>query len=93
MTKQEIRKMLQDAIPDMEEYEDFEGNKLKSVYLGSALLLDPCGKYHHILSPNGITNKCERFWNNLNDCAEELHGWIEGGEGDPIDTFFVMNNE
>ena len=61
-----------------------------STYLGSFLSLDPCGKYHHILSPNNITRTCEKFWENLNRAAEELGGWIESGEGDPLDTYYCF---
>jgi hypothetical protein len=95
MTKREIKKALKGIIEDddFEECEDYDGNKLKSCYLGSFMSLDPCGRYHHILSPNGITAKCVRFWDNLEKCAEELDGWIESGEGDPTDIYFVMNGE
>ena len=61
-----------------------------SNYLGSYMSLDPCGKYHHILSINGASRSCEMFWDNLNKAADDLNGWIEGGEGDPTDVFFCM---
>jgi hypothetical protein len=60
---------------------------IASVYLGSYLSLDPCGKYHHFLSPNGITKRCERFWWNMEECADELGAWIESGQGDGLDMF------
>lgn len=94
MTKQEIKKALKDIIKDnsnFEEIEDFEGNKLLCHYLGSYMALDPCGKYHHCLSPNGVSKKCERFWVNLENVADELSCWIETGDGDPTDIFLCKN--
>jgi hypothetical protein len=58
-----------------------------SNFLGSYMSLDPCGKYHHFLSPNGVTKKCNQFWENLDRAASELNCWIESGEGDPCDIF------
>jgi hypothetical protein len=89
----EIKRNLGDLIPNMEvvKAEDsFHDEDCRSIYLGSYLDLDPCGKYHHALSPNGLTRKCEEFWENLEAAAEELGGWIEAGEGDPLDTYFCM---
>jgi hypothetical protein len=74
----------------MEIVESFSDYDYWAVYLGSFMNLDPCGRYHHILSINGATKKCENFWNRLNECAEDLGGWIEGGEGDLTDIFFCM---
>ena len=64
-------------------------------YLGDYMSLDPCGKYHHFLSPNGVTKKCEKYWNDLNEIAEKLGCWIESSEDDPTDIFLVkeVNNE
>ena len=70
-------------------YDDGEGNILASFYLGSTLSLDPCGRYHHFLSPNGLTARCERYWENLERAAEELGLSITSGEGDPCDVFVV----
>ena len=91
MNKREIKAWLKDETAHMEPTEDMDGNKILSVYLGSFLSLDPCGRYHHAISPNGISSKCERFWENLETVASDLGGWIESGEGDPLDTFFCMN--
>jgi len=91
MRKSEIKKQLKGMVGSMELVEEYYGEEKKySEYLGSFMSLDPCGRYHHIFSPNGATSKCERFWNNLEECAGELGGWIEGGEGDPTDIFFCM---
>ena len=70
--------------------DDYGEGKYQAYFLGSFLSLDPCGRYHHILSPNGITKKCETFWDELNQIAENLGGWIESGEGNPLDTFFCL---
>lgn len=61
---------------------------IASIYLGSYMALDPCGKYHHSLSLNGCKKKCLQFWDDLEKAANELDGWITGGEGDPTDIFF-----
>ena len=93
MNKREIKAWLKDETAHMEPAEDMDGNKILSVYLGSFLSLDPCGRYHHAPSPNGVSSKCERFWGSLEAVASDLGGWIESGEGDPLDTFFCMNAE
>ena len=90
MTFKEIKQSLKASIVDMEETENMDGEQIKTVFLGSYISLDPCGRYHHILSPNGYSARCERFWNSLERAAEELGGWIESGEGDPTDIFFSM---
>jgi len=59
-----------------------------AIYLGSFMYLDPCGRYHHMISPNGLTQRCVSFWESLDKAAERLDGWIECGEGDPTDIFF-----
>ena len=99
MTKREIKRALKQSIKSMEIVEDWDTSDYgtenrayyKSVYLGSFLDLDPCGRYHHVLSPNGITKRCERFWYNLEECAEELGCWLHSGEGDALDVFMCMS--
>jgi hypothetical protein len=60
-----------------------------SQYVGSYLSLDPCGKYHHVISPNGVTTECIAFWDSINEIAEnEFNGWLESGEGDPLDQYY-----
>ena len=81
--------LLKDAMPDMEETPTMEGEDLiYSVYLGSFMFLDPCGRYHHCISPNGLTNRCINYWESLDKAADRLSGWIESGEGDPTDIYF-----
>ena len=56
-------------------------------YLGSYMSLDPCGKFHHFLSPNGITTRCERYWGNMDKACNNLGMWLESGEGDGCDVY------
>jgi hypothetical protein len=92
MNKREVKRYIKSIMPDMEEVENLyeDEGTYKSIYLGSFMSLDPCGKYHHILSPNGATSRCEAFWERLERAANELNGWIETGEGDPTDIYFCM---
>jgi len=90
MNKREIKKTLKALKPEMETTTDYEGNEYKSIYIGSYMSLDPCGRYHHIISPNGVTGKCVAFWERLDKAATELGGWIDCGEGDPTDIYFCM---
>jgi len=75
---------------EVTDFEMDEGQYLSN-FLGTYMSLDPCGKYHHFLSPNGVTKKCERFWGNLEKSANELNMWIESGEGDPCDIFLCKD--
>ena len=91
MNLREMKRELKSLIPEMEKVEShYEDRYYYSIYLGSYMALDPCGRYHHILSPNGATSKCARFWERLERAADELGGWIEGGEGDPTDIYFCV---
>lgn len=83
---------LRPLVDRMERFESFDGESdYQGIYLGSYMSLDPCGRYHHCLSPNGATDRCERFWEALERAADRLGGWIESGEGDPTDIFFCMS--
>ena len=64
-----------------------------SYYIGSYLYLDPCGKYHHVISPNGVTQRCINYWKSLDKAANKLGGWIESSEGDPLDTYFCVSTK
>ncbi len=89
----EMETELKLLIPKMETIEDMEGNNVMSIYLGSFMSLDPCGKYHHFISENGITQECEEYWENLDKAADNLGGWITSGEGDPTDIFFEKSTD
>ncbi len=95
MNKSEIRSFLENSILDMVERElDFgEKKRIKSVFLGTYMALDPCGRYHSAFSPNSITKECETFWDTMEDIAGELNCWIETGEGDPCDLFLCKEIE
>lgn len=66
---------------------DTDNGTYESCYLGSWMSLDPCGRYHHFISPNGITKKCEIFWKVLDEVASKLGCWIDNGEFDPTDIY------
>ena len=89
----ELNRILSKVRPEIVKLSDITGDEFdndKSVefwYLGSFLDLDPCGKYHHCISPNGITKKCETFWNELETIATELNCWTQSGEGNSLDIF------
>jgi len=74
---------------DVTVYEDDDGNVLARLYVGSYLALDPCGRYHHILSPNVMTIGCESFWDAVDRWSDELGVSIVAGDGDPTDVFAV----
>lgn len=65
----------------------------RSFYLGSAMGLDPCGRYHHAISPNNPTTECSLYWKRLYKAAEAAGGWIESGESDPTDIYFCIEGE
>lgn len=88
MNRKEIMQFLRESMKDAIEETDSEGNTFKSVYLGSFMNLDPCGKYHNILSPNSLTQRCLQFWISMDHVADELHGCITSGEGDATDVIF-----
>lgn len=94
MNKKEIKQMLVVSIPDMELVDSIDGDeKYWTVFIGTYMMLDPCGRYHHPLSPNGVTKRCIHFWETLEKIATDLGGWIESGEGDPCDTFFCVTQD
>lgn len=62
-------------------------------FLGTYMYLDPCGRYHHILSPNGVTKKCISFWERLEKACDSLNMWLEEGEGDPCDIFICKQKQ
>ena len=95
MTKREIKRELK-RIKETGKFEEVtssmnEEEKYLSIYLGSFLSLDPCGRYHHTLCTNNATAKCFRYWDNLYTSAEELECWIESDEDDPLDIFLCKH--
>lgn len=89
MNQVQIRRMLKSSILHMEPtIDEVDPITYNSVYLGSFMSLDPCGKYHCGMILNGIQKRCENFWSTMDRIAEELHGFIEFGEDDPTDVYF-----
>lgn len=76
---------------DFKDYNIDQDEQYQVNYLGTYMSLDPCGKYHHFLSPNGITKRCENFWDNIEKACNKLNLWIEEGESDPCDIFLCKN--
>lgn len=69
-------------------YDDGQGNVVASLYLGSTTYLDPCGRYHHaVISPNGLTDRCVRFWESLERQLERRGLSLTSGEGSGDDNF------
>jgi hypothetical protein len=90
MNRREIKRALKLELNSGNETLSLSDDKdgiIAARFLGSYLSLDPCGRYHHMLSPNGITNRCQRFWENMEESAEELGAWIESGQCDSLDIF------
>ena len=77
---------------EVTDFEMDEGQYLSN-FLGTYMSLDPCGKYHHFLSPNGVQKRCVRFWENMEKSANELDMWLQSGESDPCDLFLCKNIE
>lgn len=93
MDKKTIRKRIKILIKNMQKVEFDElpcnidlkemiecNQKLYKVYLGNFIELDPCNKYHDIFSLNGITKRCEKFWNNINIIINDLNCWMESDD-------------
>lgn len=91
--KRSLKRWLKGKILDMELIEDVFDENYYHVYIGSYFYLDPCGRYHHILSPNSVRQSCINFWERLDEVAKELSGWITSGEGDATDIFFCLTTD
>lgn len=63
-------------------------------FLGSVLSLAPSGKYYMSWCSNYTQAEAEedqRWFTALDMVVLALGGWIERGEGDPLDLFFVTD--
>lgn len=81
----------EDAITNV--YEDFDGEKRASCYLGSVLSIAPSGKYYTFWTTNQTAKdviKDEAFFNALDTVAEENAMYVTNGEGDPCDLYVEM---
>jgi hypothetical protein len=95
ITKKDMRREIRRILVE-EKFEPMTGlggDEYIGVYLGSYMNLDPCGRFHHAFSPNGMTKKCERYWENLESVAIEFNCWIEPSDGDPTDIFLCKIRE
>jgi len=75
---------------------DDEGNLYGCSYLGTIPCLFPSGKYYMPWCSNFTENDAEMdaaFQETLESVAGEYNGWIESGEGDPLDLFFMRSIE
>lgn len=61
--------------------------QVRGVFLGSFAMLDRCGRYHHMLSPNEVTQRCIDFWGYLEKALEYWELVLEAGEQDATDVF------
>lgn len=92
-----IAQALSDGEHGFVEVDPCSGTLYAQVYLDSYFSLDPCGSFHHVLSPNGADQErdergrfrpnCSAFWERLESVANRLGGFIAGGEGDPTDIY------
>ena len=77
-----------------EPQEDYEGNTYGYQFLGTVFALSPSGKYYTPWANSNVTEReayrDEQFYFALDDVASDKGGWIESGEGDPCDIFFVI---
>lgn len=90
MTKREIRREIRRIRCEGEWYphsDTMNDYPYWACFIGSYMAVDPCGRYHHCLSPNGVTKRCTHFWTALEDVADELKMWIESGEGNATDIY------
>lgn len=73
------------------EPEDFEDTRVLSFFWGKWMNLDPCGRYHHFLSPNGVKPECEAYWTDLDEAMDDVNfdGCVHVGDGDPTDIFII----
>lgn len=64
-------------------------------YLGSVFSVMPSGKYYTAWACSNATEReaerDERYMEALEKVARKYGGWIEPGEGDPCDLFFVCH--
>ena len=81
-----------------EPQEDFDnpGTMKGYCFLGTVFSIMPSGKFYTPWTTNQTRQdeiKDEAYMEALERAAEKYGGWIESGEGDPCDLFFVMSIE
>lgn len=75
--------------------EDSHGDcRYHALFIGTVMSLAPSGKYWTWWACSNVTEeeaqRDEEYFDILYDCANEVDGWIESGEGDPCDIFFCL---
>jgi len=63
-----------------------------SAYLGSVMANAPSGKYYMPWTTNQTADDVDRdsrWYAALDEVAVRFSGWIESGEGDPTDLYFM----
>ena len=76
---------------------NFEGNRYGYFLLGSVFNTMPSGKYYTYWAHSNVTEeeaeRDEIFIDALESIASRYGGWIESGEDDSCDIFFVISLE
>jgi hypothetical protein len=63
-----------------------------STYLGSVMSLTPSGKFYMPWTTNQTNDDVDRdsrWFEALEKAAIKFDGWVEAGEGDPTDLYFM----
>lgn len=77
--------------PECGEGCDLDGHAA-STYLGSVMSLAPSGKFYTPWTTNQTADDVERdgrWYAALEAVATKMGGWIENGDGDPTDLYFL----
>lgn len=82
-----------DALGNVGESWDSDGESFGYSYLGSVFSIMPSGKYYTFWANGNVTDYealLDETFNAALDSIAESHGmWIESGEGDPCDLYAV----
>lgn len=85
-------RLIESCLSGLEEYENEDG-RFESAFLGTCFSLTPSGKYYMPWACSNVTeaeaNRDEAWNEALEEAANHFGGWIESGEGNPCDYFFV----
>jgi hypothetical protein len=91
-----LRDFVENVQPGENEGED-DASPYESWYLGTVFALTPSGKYYTPWARSNVTDtegaRDERWYDALEQAANKLGGWIESGEGDPLDLYFCRRIE
>lgn len=73
--------------------EDDDGNRVKSIFVGTVFALLPSGKYYQPWASGNVTEdearKDEAWFEQAEDELACIGASLESGEGDPCDLFAV----